>query len=63
MIDLDRFAYGQADPQEAKIFCECNECGGEIYEGEEYHDINGWIVCDNCLNDWLNSNKKVAGEE
>lgn len=63
MIDLDRFAYGQADPQEAEIFCECDECNGEIYKDEEYYDINGWIVCQHCLHAWAKQHKKVAGEE
>ena len=27
----------------------CDQCGGEIYFGEEYHRINGESVCDDCF--------------
>lgn len=27
----------------------CDQCGGEIYLGEEYHRINGESVCDDCF--------------
>lgn len=27
----------------------CDQCGGEIYLGEEYHRINGENVCDDCF--------------
>ena len=35
MANLDRFAHGLPDPQEAKITGHCDNCGGELYEGEE----------------------------
>lgn len=37
----------------------CKECRYEIYEGEEYYDINGLILCDQC-NSYF---KKIGGED
>lgn len=31
--------------------CECNDC--EIYEGEDYYDINGTIICEYCIHEYL----------
>ena len=32
----------------------CDQCGGEIYCGEEYYRINGENVCEDCFVDWRN---------
>jgi hypothetical protein len=34
MPNLDRFAEGVKDPQEAKTVCYCDLCGADIYEGD-----------------------------
>ncbi|PRR70887.1 hypothetical protein [Clostridium thermopalmarium] len=36
----------------AKVVDTCSECGCNIYEGDEYYDINGLILCQNCLSDY-----------
>ena len=36
--------------------CEC--CNGSIYDGEEYYNVDGTIICKECMNDF----KKIAGE-
>jgi len=36
-VNLDRFAQGLPDPQEAEVKAYCEGCGGEIYEGEEVY--------------------------
>jgi hypothetical protein len=28
----------------------CDECGGEIYEGDEFYEIGDSIYCDKCIN-------------
>ena len=30
----------------------CDQCGGEIYTGEEYYRINGENVCEDCFCDF-----------
>ena len=45
--------YGQPRP-----FTYCDECGEEIYEGDDYYNIGGNIFCENCVN----AGKRVAGE-
>ena len=32
-----------------KVCACCDRCGGEIYEGESYHRLNGENVCDDCF--------------
>jgi hypothetical protein len=29
----------------------CCQCGGEIYEGDEFYDINGEKWCEECVHD------------
>lgn len=29
----------------------CMNCGEFIYEGEEYYDIDGKILCENCISE------------
>lgn len=35
---------------EAEVVDKCSDCDCDIHEGEEYYDINGLILCKNCLN-------------
>lgn len=41
---MDRFSQGPADPQEARVVGECDGCGGEIYEGQEIVEFNGFTL-------------------
>ena len=43
-MNLDRFAQGLPDPQEAEVKASCEACGGEIYEGEDVYYVNGVIL-------------------
>lgn len=43
-VNLDRFAQGSPDPQEAKVKAYCEGCGGEIYEGEDVYVVDGVIL-------------------
>lgn len=41
------------DPQDAK-FIRCSLCWGEIYEGEEYGERGGKVICDECVEtEWM----------
>ena len=37
-----------------KPVCRCDECGGEIYEGNYFYDFDGDIVCEDCKWDYVN---------
>lgn len=43
------------DPPEDKVFTYCEHCGGEIYEGEDYYDIEGESIHEDCLYDFAKS--------
>ena len=71
-VCLDRFAQGLADPQEAPILNECDECGLYIYKGETYYrDDDGRALCKDCAREYCRKRKmplvelisEVAGEE
>lgn len=38
--------------------CEC--CNSGIYEDESYYDVNGDIVCEDCLKDYMRFYRRVA---
>lgn len=42
-----------------KIIDICSECGDNIYYGKEYYEINGKIICTECM-DYF---KKTGGED
>ena len=48
------------DPPEPTVALYCDNCGNEIYVGEDYWDINGDRICRDCLDDWLDRCKKEA---
>ena len=36
---------------EPVVVTECDLCGSEIYEGEEYYEIAGGTYCESCVSD------------
>ena len=69
-MDFDKEIENQrldVDPQEQKVFCQCEECGGEIYVGEEcnYDEETGSYIHEDCLNNYIRNfiSTIKAGEE
>lgn len=50
------------DPPEDVIVGYCDYCGGEIYEGEEVYEIDGDVVHEDCLLDYVKENMAVKKE-
>lgn len=44
---------------QSKKVDDCQVCGHEICEGEDYYDVNGDIVCDNCNLEYMRQFRKV----
>ena len=44
--------------RQPRVFTDCDWCGAEIQEGDEYYDIHGEILCAECVNEC----RKEAGE-
>lgn len=63
-MNLDRFAQGLPDPQNAKVMAYCEGCGGEIYEGEDVYVVNGEILHDDweCLVQYIDPDVKTIEE-
>ena len=56
------------DPPEARLFGHCDWCGDEIWEGYDYYDINGDIVCCDCIagckqEAWIDDNNEWDDDE
>lgn len=39
-----------------RVVARCNECNGDIYQGEYFFDINGDTVCESCIRDYVKDN-------
>lgn len=46
-----------------KIYSECACCGTDILDGDDYYDINGEIMCENCAYEWLRDQRYTADIE
>ena len=55
------------DPQEVKVYSECDACGDEIYVGQEYYKVEGSNYCEQCFDEMQLDEKRkcerIAGEE
>lgn len=53
-----------ADRQQEKVFALCACCGGEIYLGQLYYEIERTLVCPDCLREFARTyflgNQRVA---
>lgn len=45
-----------------KVACRCQECECDIYEGGEYFDFDGDIVCEDCERDYVRKNFRRVAE-
>lgn len=50
------------DYDEPKPFFKCDCEGCNIYEGDYYYDVNGYIVCEDCKIKYINRFRRVANE-
>ena len=57
-MSLPDCCYDYRDTEDERtVIDKCNECGCSIYVGQEYYEINGKIVCCDCIDFF----KKTAG--
>jgi len=63
--DYDKWKLHTPD-NDLVVFCHCDSCGGEIYEGEEYLEIDGDNIHEDCFDEYskeaLSPVRRVAGE-
>jgi hypothetical protein len=66
MRDYDSWKTRTPD-DDLKVFCSCEWCGGEIYVGEEYIEVQGDNIHDDCFSEYaeehLDPIRKIAGDE
>lgn len=36
----------------------CTQCGAVLYSFDDYYDVDGTLICDDCLYDWAAQYKK-----
>ena len=50
---LDKVPDYHLDPPEDRVFAMCDYCGREIYEGEEYYEIEGDRIHEDCFDEYI----------
>ena len=57
----------QRDPQEQLVCMTCDNCGAEIYEGQEFYDCDAGYLCEDCFEEeqdmYKSSCERIAGED
>lgn len=48
IISAMETGYGRGHTETRPVFL-CSECGETIYEGDEYYDIFGEQICEDCI--------------
>ncbi len=41
------------EPDLERIFAYCEHCGGEIYDGEDYYEIDGDCIHEDCFYEYI----------
>ena len=69
-MNEDKYWEGQRikqDPMEGKVCLNCNRCGAEIYEGQEYYIFESDSLCEECFNEMQHDEKRecerIAGDD
>lgn len=69
-MDFDNYIENlriENDLQEQDVLLCCDECKGEIYRGNEYYNIEGYNLCEDCFDKMQEREKEdhmlIAGEE
>lgn len=50
------------DPPEDEVYGYCDQCGREIYDGEDVYDIDGHTIHEDCLLDYAREHLAVRRE-
>lgn len=48
---LARIEDAYLEPTEKIVCCECDMCGGEIYDGDDCYELLGFTICESCIED------------
>ena len=53
MSNLDKLhnEFLEDNRAEGNLIDLCEECGQEIFEGEDFYDIDGFKYCENCIHE------------
>ena len=69
-MDFDKEIENQRlekDPQEQMVYMICDNCGAEIYEGQEFYDCDAGYLCEDCFDEIQKIEKfeseRIAGEK
>jgi len=55
--------YLTTPPEEPESQCKCCICKEELFEGDDYYDIEGDIYCEDCAEGWLEAQKFKVRED
>lgn len=57
MLPDTMYDYRPEQPQAIEVD-RCSQCGRSIFQGEEYYDFGGEVVCEECLDEYISYFKK-----
>ena len=60
---MDSYDLWKTTEPERDSKCKCVYCGCELYECEEYYDIEGEILCEDCARGWLDEHRRTVTYE
>jgi len=49
-------------PDEPETKCKCSKCEEELYEGDDYYELDDEILCEDCAEEWLSLHKNYVSE-
>ena len=49
------------EPEGSK--CRCKACGEELFEDDEYFELDDEIYCENCAEEWLEGHKNYVSAD
>lgn len=51
------------NPPERESNFKCDECGKDLFEGEEYHVLDGEVLCSRCAWDLFQDSRQYVTSE
>ena len=68
-MDFDNYIEKErikSDLQEKNVIHNCDNCGADIYEGNEFYSLEGYNLCEDCYDEIQRKEKEkhkcIAGE-
>ena len=62
MDSYDMWKTATPDEFEPESKCKCKYCGESLFEDDEYYELDGEILCEDCAEEWLKGHRNWVTE-